>query len=200
MASFGDDAGFFGPGDSGQLAFLPAAKRDALRRITQDYDEMMAKFSAGGVQLASDKEKLRLLRAERESDIAALLTPEERLVMQEHSRVGFELLDGLNLEPLDSWVLHHHEHWDGGGYPAGLAGAEIPFGSRILHVADAFDAMTSSRPYRGAISVEGALGELREFAGRQFDPLVVAALESCLAAEPPRVPTAAAANANAVLA
>jgi hypothetical protein len=82
MASFGDDAGFFGPGDSGQLAFLPAAKRDALRRITQDYDEMMAKFSAGGVQLASDKEKLRLLRAERESDIAALLTPEERLAYE----------------------------------------------------------------------------------------------------------------------
>jgi hypothetical protein len=61
-----------------QLAFLSPTKRQALRRITQDYDEMIAKFSAGGVQLASDREKLRLLRAERERDIAALLTPEER--------------------------------------------------------------------------------------------------------------------------
>lgn len=77
MAAFGDDFGLLG-GDASALAFLPTAKRDALRRINQDYDEMMAKFSAGGVQLASDKEKLRLLKAERDRDIAALLTPAER--------------------------------------------------------------------------------------------------------------------------
>ena len=85
VAAFGDDPGLFGSGDTGQLAFLSPAKRDALRRITQDYDEMMAKFSAGGVQLASDKERLKLLRAERESDLAALLTPEERLAYEMRS-------------------------------------------------------------------------------------------------------------------
>lgn len=76
IAAFGDDLGI-GGSDPTQLAFLSPEKRTALRRITQDYDEMMAKFSAGGVQLASDKEKLKLLRAERDRDIAALLTPAE---------------------------------------------------------------------------------------------------------------------------
>ncbi len=77
-----DPSGITTRGDSNQLAFLPAAKRDALRRINQDYDEMMAKFSDGGVQLASDRERLKLLRAEKERDIAALLTPEERLAYE----------------------------------------------------------------------------------------------------------------------
>ena len=82
-AAFGDDAGLFvSLGSTDKNSFLPPAKREALRRITQDYDEMMAKFSAGGVQLASDKEKLKLLRAERERDIAALLSPEELLAFE----------------------------------------------------------------------------------------------------------------------
>lgn len=77
-ASFGDDLGLFSPiGDAAQLDFLSPDKRAALRRITQDYAEMMAKFSPDGVQLASDKEKLRLLRSERDRDIAALLSPSE---------------------------------------------------------------------------------------------------------------------------
>lgn len=116
------------------------------------------------------------------------LTEEERKIMQEHSRIGFDLLDGLDLTPVDNWILHHHEHWDGMGYPDGLAGAEIPFGSRILLVADAFDAMTTERPYRRALSVQAALGELRDLSGHQFDPLVVSALEICLAAQPDPVP------------
>ncbi len=78
LAAFGDDFGL-GGSDPSQLAFLSPAKREALRRITQDYDEMMGKFSASGVQLASDRERLRLLRAERERDIAALLSPDEKL-------------------------------------------------------------------------------------------------------------------------
>lgn len=76
LAAFGDDLGL-GGADSAQLSFLPAEKRAALRRISQDYNEMMAKFSADGIQLASDKEKLRLLRAERDRDIAALLSTAE---------------------------------------------------------------------------------------------------------------------------
>ncbi len=76
QAALGDDLGL-GGGDSSQLGFLSPEKRAALRRIIQDYDEMMAKFGTGGIQLASDKEKLRLLRSERDRDIAALLTPTE---------------------------------------------------------------------------------------------------------------------------
>ncbi|MBL9186051.1 MAG: hypothetical protein JNK23_01095 [Opitutaceae bacterium] len=76
-AALGIDLGL--GADPAQFAFLPAAKRDQLRRITDDYDEMIAKFSASGLQLPSDRERLRLLRAERERDIAALLTPEEKL-------------------------------------------------------------------------------------------------------------------------
>lgn len=76
LAAFGDDFGL-GGSDGGQLGFLSTAKREALRRVNQDYDEMMAKFGASGIQLPSDREKLRLLRAERDRDIAALLTPAE---------------------------------------------------------------------------------------------------------------------------
>jgi HD-GYP domain-containing protein (c-di-GMP phosphodiesterase class II) len=67
-------------------------------------------------------------------------------------------------------VLHHHERWDGSGYPHGLAGEAIPRPARIMAVADAFDAMTSTRPYRDALPVEVALGEVRRCAGTQFDP------------------------------
>ncbi len=83
VSAFGDDLGLFSAGSSdAQLAFLSPEKRTALRRITQDYDEMIAKFSAGGIQLPSDKERLRLLREERERDIAALLSPDERLAYE----------------------------------------------------------------------------------------------------------------------
>ncbi|MBI5688577.1 MAG: hypothetical protein HZC55_00660 [Verrucomicrobia bacterium] len=79
VAAFGEDAGLLGGGDPGYLAFLSPAKREALRRINQDYEEMMAKFGGSGIQLPSDREKLKLLRAERDRDIAAVLTPEEQL-------------------------------------------------------------------------------------------------------------------------
>jgi len=74
------------------------------------------------------------------------------------------------------WVRHHHERYDGGGYPDGLAGDEIPIESRIILVADAFEAMTSDRPYRKAPGLDFALGELSRHAGTQFDPRVVEAL------------------------
>jgi HD-GYP domain-containing protein (c-di-GMP phosphodiesterase class II) len=72
-------------------------------------------------------------------------------------------------------VLHHHERWDGAGYPNKLAGDQIPLGARIIFVADAFDAMTSERVYRARRSAEEALAELRRCAGTQFDPTIVAA-------------------------
>ena len=67
-------------------------------------------------------------------------------------------------------VLYHHERWDGTGYPTGRAGTRIPVEARLLAVADAFDAMTSPRPYRAALAAEEALGELERCAGSQFDP------------------------------
>jgi len=77
-------------------------------------------------------------------------------------------------------VLHHHEHLDGRGYPLGLRGEEIPLESRIILVADAFEAMTSDRPYRKGCRAEAALGEFERFAGAEFDPVCVKALRSCL--------------------
>jgi diguanylate cyclase (GGDEF)-like protein len=112
------------------------------------------------------------------------LTEAEQQLVRKHPEIGYELVADLELAPIDTWILHHHEHWDGSGYPFGLAGAEIPFGSRIILVADAFDAMTTHRVYRRAISVQAAMGELRSESGRQFDPLVVGALADLLAHPP----------------
>jgi len=95
--------------------------------------------------------------------------------------IGYELLRDLGLAPVDKYVLHHHERWDGKGYPAGLAGAEIPLGARLILVADAFDALTSDRAYRNKVSIDAAMHELQGEAGRQLDPLVVVALHDHLA-------------------
>jgi diguanylate cyclase (GGDEF)-like protein/putative nucleotidyltransferase with HDIG domain len=108
------------------------------------------------------------------------LEPDERRLVRAHVQFGHSLLEGLGIEPVDNWVLHHHEHWDGSGYPDGLAGEEIPFGSRMILVADAYDAMTTDRTYRNASSVTEALAEVRRRAGTQFDPEVVSALERCV--------------------
>jgi HD-GYP domain-containing protein (c-di-GMP phosphodiesterase class II) len=73
------------------------------------------------------------------------------------------------------FIRHHHEHYDGSGYPDGIRGDQIPLEARILTVADSFEAMTSNRPYRKAMTPQEALGELQEKAGTQFDPRVVQA-------------------------
>jgi HD-GYP domain-containing protein (c-di-GMP phosphodiesterase class II) len=86
------------------------------------------------------------------------------------------MLDSLGIEPVADWILHHHERWDGRGYPDRLPGNEIPLGARIIFVVDAYDAMTSDRVYRGRLSQADALTELERCAGTQFDPSVVAAL------------------------
>jgi diguanylate cyclase (GGDEF)-like protein len=109
------------------------------------------------------------------------LTEEEFAIVKRHPEFGHSLLDGLGIDPVEDWVLHHHEHWDGSGYPDGLAGEDIPLGARIILVADAFEAITADRPYRPAQSEEAALAELRDNAGSQFDPAVVKALEQHLA-------------------
>lgn len=104
------------------------------------------------------------------------LTKAETVVLRRHPEMGSELLAGIDVGPVDDWIRHHHEHWDGTGYPAGLTGAEIPIGSRIILVADAFDAITSDRSYRAASDVRTALAEVIAESDRQFDPTVVTAL------------------------
>jgi diguanylate cyclase (GGDEF)-like protein/putative nucleotidyltransferase with HDIG domain len=104
------------------------------------------------------------------------LTAAETRLVQAHSELGASLLDGLDLAPVDTWVLHHHEHWDGSGYPHGLEGDDIPIGARIILACDAFHAMTSDRVYRAAMPVADAVAELRRCAGTHFDPEVAAAL------------------------
>jgi ribonuclease P protein subunit RPR2 len=108
------------------------------------------------------------------------LTPSERRVLQTHTVLGEQMLSGVALLDGEGLkvVRHHHERWDGRGYPDGLSGAEIPLGARIFAVADALDAMTSDRPYRPAGSWGAAVGEIAEEAGHQFDPRVVEALEA----------------------
>jgi putative nucleotidyltransferase with HDIG domain len=101
------------------------------------------------------------------------LNEAERLVLERHPQIGFRMLDSLGVEPVASWVLHHHERWDGEGYPERLGGERIPLGSRILFVADAYDAMTTDRVYRSRLSHERAMAELERCAGTQFDPEVV---------------------------
>jgi diguanylate cyclase (GGDEF)-like protein/putative nucleotidyltransferase with HDIG domain len=105
------------------------------------------------------------------------LNEAERLVLERHPQIGYRMLDSLGVEPVATWVLHHHERWDGGGYPERLGEGEIPLGSRILFVADAYDAMTTERVYRSKLSHERAIAELERCAGTQFDPNVVAAFK-----------------------
>jgi putative nucleotidyltransferase with HDIG domain len=95
-----------------------------------------------------------------------------------HPVIGADFVNRVDgLSPIAVWVRHSHEHFDGTGYPDALSGEDIPLASRILLVADAFDAMTSDRPYREALPYEEALDELRRNAGHQFDPRCVAAFE-----------------------
>jgi HD-GYP domain-containing protein (c-di-GMP phosphodiesterase class II) len=119
-----------------------------------------------------------------------LAAPERELIAR-HPEVGARILEDLeDLRDAAPLVLHHQERWDGGreppypGYPAGLAGDAIPLGARIIAVVDAFDAMTTDRPYRARLSPERALAVLLEESGRQFDPGVVAAFAAALHRRP----------------
>jgi two-component system, cell cycle response regulator len=104
--------------------------------------------------------------------------------MRSHTVIGERILAGAApLVPVARIVRSSHERWDGGGYPDGLAGVDIPLGARIVFACDAYDAMTSARPYRAAGSREEALAELRRFSGTQFDPVIVETLLGVLERE-----------------
>jgi len=102
------------------------------------------------------------------------LSPEEWLEMRKHPEIGYGLTSRISfLDHASPIVRHHHERWDGTGYPDGLCGENIPLAARIFAVADSFDAMVSDRPYRRGMPLEQVIGELRRGAGKQFDPQVV---------------------------
>lgn len=117
------------------------------------------------------------------------LTDEERVIVEEHVVVGAWMISSVGSADVVSSVRHHHERWDGRGYPDGLASTDIPLFARIIAVADAYDAITSTRPYRASSGREHAVSVLRAEAGTQFDPMIVEAFVDAL---PVRLPVAGA--------
>jgi putative nucleotidyltransferase with HDIG domain len=116
----------------------------------------------------------------------ASLTEDEWGLMQRHAEEGARIIDRLGfLQDAVPAIRHHHERWDGNGYPDGLGGEDIPLGARIIHVADALDSMLTTRIYRAARPADEALDELRRGAGGQFCPRTVAALERILRTNEP---------------
>jgi HD-GYP domain-containing protein (c-di-GMP phosphodiesterase class II) len=112
------------------------------------------------------------------------LTDEERALMNKHPEYGWAILRLFpGLEQASLYTLHHHENYDGTGYPGKLKGEEVPIGSRIVSVIDAFDAMVSNRPYRQGLPKEEAIRRLLESSGTQFNPLVVQAFVPIAASE-----------------
>jgi diguanylate cyclase (GGDEF)-like protein len=163
---------------------------DAKDGYTHSHSQRVARYAAElGRALGLPDERLEMLRtAGVLHDVgkigipdAVLLKPaklddDEFAVMRRHSELGRDIIAGAGLEEIATWVLHLHERVDGRGYPDGLVADDIPLESRILHCADALEAMTSSRIYRPGMEIERALAELERGAGTQFDPHVAAAL------------------------
>lgn len=128
------------------------------------------------------------------------LDPEEYALMKKHPEYGWavlRMLPGFDRAALE--ILHHHEAFDGKGYPAGLKASEIPIVSRIVSVIDAFDAMVSSRPYRKGLPLEEAVRRLTEASGTQFDPVVVPCFLSFAQAEMSTVFAAAGTSISSAL-
>ena len=119
---------------------------------------------------------------------AGPLEDEERLVVEEHSVVGAWMVSSVGNADVIAAVRHHHERWDGAGYPDGLSGSDVPLFARVIAVADAYDAITSTRPYRASSGREDAITALRAGAGAQFDPEIV---ETFVESLPSRLPLAA---------
>jgi putative two-component system response regulator len=165
--------------------------------VTARHIERMSEYSAvlaRGMKLPPAEVEL-ILHASRMHDVGkvavpesilrkpAALDPQEWTVMRQHSAIGGRILDNSSSEILKAGrviALHHHERWDGRGYPGGLAGNDISLWGRICAVADVFDAVTSERPYKPAFPNEHALQLLRDGRGKHFDPRVVDVFFECL--------------------
>jgi len=193
---------------AGREAQLSAASMlaravDARDGVSSSHSQAVGELSSRlASRLGLDGEQAELVKlAGRLHDVGKLVLPEEvlrkpdaltddeRRIVESHPAIAFRMLESLGLDTVAAWVLHHHERWDGRGYPDGLAGEEIHLASRILFVADAYESMITTQVYRPARSGDEALAELVRCAGSQFDPAVVAALVETLAAhahfEPP---------------
>jgi diguanylate cyclase (GGDEF)-like protein len=154
------------------------------------HSERVADLAAGiAARIGLSDDEIELARlAGSLHDLGKLAVPEqilrkpgpldarEREAVERHPQIGYRMLERLGVEAVALWVLHHHERWDGTGYPKGLSGEDIPLGARIVFVADAYDAMVSGRAYAPPLSPSDALAEFERCAGSQFDPHVVTAL------------------------
>ncbi|MGH2979751.1 MAG: HD domain-containing phosphohydrolase [Solirubrobacterales bacterium] len=182
--------------------------RDILLQVLQEREPDLGDHLKGVAQLAMGVgTRLSLLAEELDEvvrtaelhDVGKMAIPDEILhkpgpltdaewsFVRQHTLIGERILSAAPaLLPVAQLVRSSHEHWDGSGYPDGLAGEAIPLGARIVAVCDAFDAMTTSRPYRDAMSIEDALAEIRACAGTQFDPAVVDAFCDEIASLPHR--------------
>jgi putative two-component system response regulator len=166
-------------------------------KVTARHIQRMSEYSAviaRGLNLPPAEVEL-ILHASRMHDVGKIAVPEAILrkpaeldsnewkVMRQHSVIGSRILENSSSQILQAGrviALHHHERWDGGGYPAGLSGSDIPLWGRICAVADVFDAVTSERPYKPAFPNEEALQLLRDGKGKHFDPRVVDVFFECL--------------------
>ncbi len=172
-----------------------AAALDSAERVDRGHTDRIAEYAiALGRELGLPSDELRSLHFAavvhdigtvgvdaRLLDKAGPLTAEERAEVQRHVHVGADIIGQLQfLEDVTPVVRHHHERWDGSGYPAGLDGERIPMLARLLAVVDAFDAMTSPRPYRPQLTLAEARAELARGAGTQFDPGAVQAFVAVL--------------------
>ena len=148
-----------------QVYAVELARRLGIR----DPDHLMAVETAA---LLHDMGKLAI--PEHILNKPGKLTPAEFAKMKRHADIGADLLSSIRFPyPVVPVVRHHHEHWDGRGYPAGVSGTDIPLGARILAVVDCFDALTSDRPYRPRLTTDDAFSILRERRGTMYDPLIV---------------------------
>ncbi|MGE3276780.1 MAG: HD-GYP domain-containing protein [Vicinamibacterales bacterium] len=172
-----------------RLAVAAEYRDEGTSKHTERVGEMTARLAEA---LGIDREQQALLhRAAALHDVGKIgipdglllkpgqLNAEEMEVMRSHTTIGAHILGGSHaplLQLAEVIALTHHERWDGGGYPQGLAGDAIPLPGRLVTVADAFDALTNDRPYRRGVSVNEALGEIHRLRGQQFDSDVVDAL------------------------
>ena len=177
---------------------MPAAPREVLLAVLGEREPDLQRHMhdvAGlarlvGTRMGLDAEDLDVVvRAAELHDIGKVAVPDAILhkpgpldetdwsFMRQHTLIGERIVGAADaLRPVGRVVRASHERWDGGGYPDGLAGENIPLGARIVFACDAWDAMTCDRGYRSALSAQQAAGELRDNAGTQFDADVVAAL------------------------
>ena len=162
---------------------------DARDAYTGRHSQRVGEYAARiARRLGADEPMIELIRlAGSLHDLGKLAIPEEllrkpaalsdgeRLVLERHPQIGYRMLESLGVDAVAEGVLHHHERWDGTGYPDKLAGEQIPLAARIVFVADAYDAMTAARGHGEPLAEDEALAELERCAGTQFDPRVVEA-------------------------